>query len=351
MKFTVNEILVSYIKNLRKENELSVTAFANAIHKSKSYVTKFDNCEFKSVTYEDFATMFMAISPDNFGTLMDKYFLSLIENGYAKKNVDLEIDFFNYSNVIRIQQIPVPFIRKFNDMLNSKGLTVHDIVETANENKPVNHYSNFNIIPENEYSPTPVSDIDNDQKSACYIKVKLDEEIVQKILDSEITESHYYILLAMANAYYLLDLDKSEAEEIKNNKNTISLISAHNLLFNFHVESLEDHYKIKYIDAQMENLNHNLQNVSHSIQATLGSYVNLISKIYTQNYAYAERKVLGLRKNLEADAAFTIATTDLPFYKVKNLNNDNKKKLLRDIAALIDNYAKDEDYKEQIDLI
>lgn len=356
MKFTVNEILVSYIKDLRKDHKITVTAFSHKIGKSKSYITKFDNCEFKTITYEDFATMFTAISPTDAQLLMDEYFLSLIKNEHVEKNIDLSIDLYNYCNVMRPQKIPEQFVQKFNDMLKSKGLTVHDIVETANANEEVKHYSNFNQVPENEYCSLSVSDItksntSDDDNITGYIKVKLNEEDIQNILDGKTQESHYYILLAISNAYYMIDLRKSESKETKKDIYKISMIAASNLLFNFHVESLKDYYKLKHIDEQMDNLNHNLRNVSYSIQSILGGYIDLISKIYAQNYAYAERKVFGLDRNLKADAGFTIATMDLPFYKVKDLNQDNKKKLLKDIAKLIDNYSNDEDYKKQIDLI
>jgi len=49
---------------------------------------------------------------------------------------------------------------------------------------------------------------------------------------------------------------------------------------------------------------------------------------------------------MEADAAFLIATMNLPLYKSKKLNTDNKKKLLKEISELIDRYASDEEYQE-----
>lgn len=352
MKFTVTEILVSYIKELRKEKKITVTAFSQKIGKSKSYVTKFDNCEFKTLTLEDFQTIFYALcdgSPSEAECIMDNYFLSLIKNEYIDKNIDLMVDVSNYSNLVKKLDIPKDLILKLNRMLESKNITVHEIIECANANEPVKNYSNFNLVDYNEYFPVPVSD--TNEPMAIYIKIKLDEDYIQSILNRETVCSNYFTLLAFANAYYRLELKNSPENMSTDNINRMAGILAHNLLFNFQLYALEDYFNRKESDENIKNLTTNLGTVSHSIQSTLGSYMNLVSHIYNQNPIYTENKILKLRRNLEADAAFYFASLDLPFYKVKHLNTDTKKKLLREIDSLIDRYANDEEYQNQLELL
>lgn len=352
MKFTVTEVLVSYIKDIRKEKNITVTSFAHSIGKSKSYVTKFDNCEFKTLTLEDFHKIFEALCldcPDEIEAAIDNYFLSLIKNEYASKNIDLLIDISNYSNLVKKVSIPENLILKLNNMIKSKNITIHEIVECANANEPVKHYSNFNLVEFNEYVPVPVSD--STEPMSSYIKIHLDENTITSILERSIIESNYFTLLAFANAYYRLELSKHNTEFDEDTINTIAGISAHNLLFNFQLYALEDYFKIKQSEENIEKLTNNLLAVPHSIQSTLGSYMNLVSHIYIQNPFYTEDKILGLRKNLKADASFYFAAQDLPFYKIKDLNTDTKKKLLKEIETLIDRYANDEDYKNQLELL
>lgn len=352
MKFTVTEILVSYIKELRKERKITVTYFAQKIGKSKSYMTKFDNCEFKTLTLEDFKKIFEALceeNPSDVENVMDDYFLLLIKNEYADKNIDLMIDVSNYSNLVKQIDIPENLILKLNSMLVSKDITVHEVVECANANEPVKKYSNFSLVDYNEYVPVPISE--SEDSIASYIKIKLDEDYIQSILNRTTLISNYFTLLAFTNAYYRIQLTKSNADLDSDAINIIAGISAHNLLFNFQLYALEDYFKRKKSEENIQKLSTNLGTVSHSIQSTLGSYMNLISHIYNQDPFYTEDKILGLKKNLKADAAFYFASLDLPFYKVKDLNSDTKKKLLRDIDALIDRYANDEDYKNQLELI
>lgn len=353
MKFTVTEALVSYIKEKRKEQNINVTTFAQKIGKSKSYITKFDNCEFKTLTVEAFNEIFEAISETKEQSieLMDEYFLSLIKNKYVDKNIDLMVDVSNYSNIVKEIKVRENLIKKFNKMLESKNLSIHDIVEFANSNDPVKTYSNFDSVEYNEYVAPPLSASGEGSEQKVYIKINLDEDFVSSILTGNIDTCNYFTLLAITNAYYRIELLKSETLNIKENADKIAGLSARNLLFNFHIYSLEDYYKIQTSNDNIKELSVDLSNVSHSIQGTLGGYMNLIAKIYYQNPFYIEDKVLGFRENLEADAPFCIAAMDLPFYKVKKFSTDNKKKLLKEITAIIDRYADDEEYQEQIDLI
>lgn len=355
MKFTVTEVLVSYIKEKRKEQNITVTSFAEKIGKSKSYITKFDNCEFKTLTLEDFKKIFLVLANDLeeiADELMEQYFLSLIKNDYAEKNVDLMVDVSNYGNIVRESEIPVNLVKKLNQMLESKNLSVHEIVEIANSNEAVKDFPNYDLIEYNEYNSIPVTvKTEENNNVEIYIKIKLDENFVSSILDGKTTFCNYMTLLAIANAYYRHELLKSESEKIRENINILSLMSAHNLLFNFQLYALEDHFKVEKSKNNIQKLSTDLGKISHSMQNTLVTYMKIITKVYEQDPFYAEDKVTGFRKNLESDPAFCIATMDLPFNKAKKLNTDNKKKLLKEISELIDRYASDEEYKEQIDLI
>lgn len=355
MKFTVTEVLVSYIKEKRKEKNLTVTAFAERIGKSKSYITKFDNCEFKTLTVEAFNEIFEAISDtkEQANELMDEYFLSLIRNNYIDKNIDLLIDFTNYSHIIKEIEIPNDLIIYLNEILIISNLDIQKLVDTANQNAPVNHYSNFNLLDFNEYSTIPVSIDNTDNNTRIYIKIRLEEEYILSILNKKITKCNYFTLLAFANAYYQIKFLESDSDSDTNNEdlNRIASISAHDLLFNFKFYNLGDFDLAKESVDNLSELISSLEKSSNSVQRVLGNYMSLITHIYEQNLYYTERKILGLEKNLEEDPAFLVGTMDLPFYKVKKLNIDNKKKLMREIAELIDKYTEADDDKEQINLI
>lgn len=60
-------------------------------------------------------------------------------------------------------------------MLDKKNLTIDEIVDCANANTSVKHFSNFNNIEYNEYTPIPVSDVT--EKVKTYIKIKLEKVI------------------------------------------------------------------------------------------------------------------------------------------------------------------------------
>lgn len=351
MKFTVSEILVSYIKSIRKERKITVTEFANRIGKSKSYITKFDNCEFKTLTLEDFQTIFNALfidSPEEANNAMDGYFLSLLKDGYDEQSVDLNIDISNYSYLIKRIEIPTDLIAKINLMINKSNFTIDEIVEYANANIAVKHFANFNSVDYNEYVPIPISDCTDEAK--IYIKIKLDSNDIHSILKRKSLISNYFTLLAFANAYYIMDLKNNESIS-ENSKPQMAAILARNLLFNFQVYALVDYFKIQKSKENVSELTKNLEAITHSMQSTLGGFMELVSHIYKQNPIYTEDKILGMNENLEADAAFFFASLDLPLYKLKHLNTDTKKKLLKDFRDLIDKYAEDEDYQNQLELL
>lgn len=351
MKFTVSEILVSYIKEIRKSKKITVTEFASRIGKSKSYITKFDNGEFKTLTWEDFQTIFNALlvdSPEDAKKAMDDYFLYLLKNDYGLRSVDLDIDICNYCYVIKNIEVPKSLIKKLNQMLDKKNLTIDEIVDCANANTAVKHFANFNNIEYNEYSPIPVSDATEEVKT--YIKIKLENSDILPILSGESTETNYFTLLAFSHAYYLIVLKDNDNidEETKANRATMM---AKNLLFNFGAYVLTDSFRLEKNKEHTNKLFDDLLTTPHSIQSTLRGFVDLVTKINKQDSIYAEDKIYGMDKNLRADAGFFFAALDLPYHKLEKLNTDTKKQLLKDIKELINKYAEDESYQEQYELL
>lgn len=357
MKFSVNEILVSYIKKIRDEKKMTLTAFSSAIGKSKSYVTKFDNCEFKTLTIDDFKCMFMALANENqeeAENFIDSYFYNLYENEYIKKNIDLSIDFHNYSNVVKEFDIPTLLIDKINSFLFNRNLSVEDLINYANENINIKKYSNYELIDYNEYVPIPLlNEIEKSEEDIpnIYIKFKLDKENIMNIFNKKIDKTNYYNLLAIANAYYLKDLEKINDEGLKSDKEIMAGMAAHNLLFNFQFCNLEDKKRVQENENKINEMTNNLHSLSNTMQSVLRRYIQLIIQIYKQDPFYIEDKFKSLDKNLRADAGFCIASLDLPIYNIKELNTENKKKLLNELSEVINRYSKDETYQNQIELI
>lgn len=351
MKFTVNEILVSYIKNIRKEKKITVTEFAQRIGKSKSYITKFDNCEFKTLTLEDFQAIFNALfadSPEEATNAIDGYFLYLLKNGYDEQSIDLDIDISNYSYIIKNIEIPKALITKLNQMLDKKNISIDEIVECANSNHSVKHFTNFNNAEYNEYVPIPVSDATEDIKT--YVKIKLENDNIHSILNGELNTTNYFTLLAFSHAYYTIVLKDNDNIDEENKAHRATMM-AHNLLFNFGAYALTDSFRLEKNKEHTNKLFDDLLTTPHSIQSTLRGFVDLVTKINKQDSIYAEDKIYGLDKNLRADAGFFFASLDLPYHELEKLNTDTKKQLLRDIRALIKKYAEDESYKEQYELL
>lgn len=359
MKFTVTEVLVSYIKNIRKEQKISVTEFSKKIGKSKSYITKFDNCEFKTLTLEDFNKIFEALASFEASSekLMDEYFLMLDNNDYINRNIDLSIDFSNYCNVVKQYEIKEILIDKLLQMFKEENLTIHEIVAFANENTAVQEFSNFDQVEFNEFVISPLTSEQNDDFEenngiqGSYIKVKLDEDYVNRIFNKEVNSTSYYILLAVAHSFYLQLLSEVGSETFRTKKEIIAGTSASNLLFNFQFCSLADTKKIIRKKEILKKLSDNLDEISNSMQLVSARYINLITQIYNQNPFYIEDKIKSFDRNLKADAGFCVATWDLPLYKVKNLNTETKKRLLKELSETIERYASDEENQEQIELI
>lgn len=351
MKFTLSESLISYIKNERKNRKITVSEFSEGIGKSKSYITKFDNGEFKNLTEDDFKKVFLTLANNDnkeAQRLSDKYFLSLLKNKDNALNPIARIDILNYDYIIRQLELPEILIDKFNEFLMDKKIPLKEIVDLANENKPVSKYSNYNNAEFNEYSFVP-DDIAS-ENGLVYIKLRLDYDYIRRIFDKEISVTNYISLLSVLNAYYLKVMKNDD--DYKNDFNALTndaRFYACNFLFNFQFYSLDDYEILSKKEETKANIMNSLNEVSNSIQSTLLSYINLIIKIYNQDSNYIENKIKGLDKNLSEDAGFYIASLDLPLYKVKDINTSSKKELLKEMSALIDKYASEK--KETIELL
>jgi len=71
----------------------------------------------------------------------------------------------------------------------------------------------------------------------------------------------------------------------------------------------------------------------------MSDFADITFSFFKKEPIYVISKIFGFSNNLYSDPSFNIAMLDLPFYKLKDLNKDDKKKLIDEIQQLILKYS------------
>lgn len=195
----VTPTLAEVIKSERKKRNIRGDNLSKDLGKTNTFISQIETRKIKEIDSKLFYEIFRNIIDKEIYDSFMNNLTSNTDNFKLKYSVDeIESEKWYLSFQERYCQIPIP--QSIIDFINSKlvqlNITSSDLVDYINKNETLNNKNEYN---DNEY----VVDMDEDGLRSISIKFNFQENIVQKIINYEITSICYIFMLGIIFHLYL----------------------------------------------------------------------------------------------------------------------------------------------------
>ncbi len=325
-KIIVDQGLSETIKSIRTQNSIPAKDLAEALGRSRSYVSKLESGGIASIDSEELIKCLKFISEETeFNEIVDRVFKT-VSIRFSQQERDRMLWLDNFDMVYRMIPIPEGFSQTYSRILRENGITIEELATAINENIfiPEEILKNPNVPIEQWFS--------NGESS--YIKMNVSPERIRTILSGKKEKSNYITLLAIV----LYTLRLTEYKNVKEFNQPVGdeiRTKARDTL---------EYYKIYTLSRKTEMIEKaaNAQEVYERLSKHDIENVDIMQQfnplLYLYSYydiASANKLIGGFTKNMEWDAPFIMEIAGLPFYKLENSSFRLKKELLDKIRDLL----------------
>lgn len=344
-KYDVTSELAETIRTVRIQNHVTAKSVANHIGKSKSYISKLENGEIKTIQEKELSNIFRYIlgSDDGYQDFLNnklERLLDTLEVRYSDEEIKEQLWFYNYDTVLRLIPIPGALIDDINSRLNLLQISSSVICDRINSNEDFPKDKEVEKCPPNEWQAR----IKNHHVDISFIKMMVSYTDIMGILTKEKTSCNYVTLLSIV--YYLLKFEKGfGAQEGK-----YLLEVAEDYLNHFKFYSLITKYKL----SQQAKTQSDYESFMSSFDKTNYDLMNQIIasfKVFSDLDIERTNKYLEVFiDNLKWDNSFMMALIGTSFYDLKCMSFTVKKQMLTEIQAIIQKYKEMPDSQKQLEV-
>ena len=331
IRLNITESMLNFIKDNRDKYNMKASVLAEKIDKSSAYISKLDKGDYKTISYEDLYFMLGKICGDetNGKMLVDDFLTNYIIDVNDDQLLE-DYGLMTYDDVLRMIEVPSDLIDYINEEISNNNLDIIDIISKANEN---NDLPNFAKNPKYDYNVYYFNEKDEMQKSESnlsFIKIHLLDTVVLEILKKENPKSNYLTIQALLYTIYR----QQDYDE------TLSSIMAENFLSKFHFFNLVGMRRAKFAAESKTKAFKEMDNMPTLFVSTLCNFANVTFSFFEKNPGYTISKISGFHHNLFEEASFVMAILDLPLYKLKDINIEDKRNFLKEVEQLITKNSK-----------
>lgn len=349
-KFEVTPELAATLKSLRIQNNVTAKSIAELIGKSASYISKLEKAEIKTIKESELTTIFNFIYCDveNGREITDsilKKIYNTIELRYTEEEIDRQSWWTTYDTVLRLIPVPADLIDDIVARMKAIGLTSNTLCERINANEGISpQVTNIDRYPFNEWKAF----VKNHKPDFYFIKMKVDVNIINRILSKEVEDSNYVTMLAIS--YYLRKIERFGTEIVipeEENKNLN--IEARDYLNKFKFFSIEEKYKINKL-AKSEEERESLISTFDQENRQLVNKILVDFKIFSDlDIRYSNKIFSILIANLKWDLPFMMAMSGVEFCELENISHSNKKNMLNEIRSIVKKYKEMPEEQRKLD--
>ncbi|WDZ54908.1 helix-turn-helix domain-containing protein [Paenibacillus polymyxa] len=331
-KVKLTEELSRAIKNTRNDRGIKAADLSKYIDRSLAYISKLENNNAEFVDLEVLYKIFEFL----LGKKED--FLEHIQPLLEKTTIELTPDEIKEQEWIQIfdleyRQIPIPdsLITFITKMLNELNLTAEEVILEMNKNEEL---SDQNIL----HQKTNSLIFERNQEKPCsYIVFDLKDNLLQKILSKQINVINYITMEGIVRTLY-----KMQGASIKEASEKAVLALNEHKFFSLYEKKELLQEKIHGEELDMVLTEFDKKNMT--VVNTIMKHIKILSD---WNIDYANRKLKNLEDSFETDPSFILAIIGSEFFKLANLDKEEKKVFLTDLSTLIDKHSDESTTSEE----
>jgi len=345
-KYDVTSELAETIRTVRIQNHVTAKSVANHIGKSKSYISKLEKGEIKSIQEEELTTIFRFIlgndegNQDFMNNKLEKL-LDTLDKRYSKDEINEQLWFYNYDTVMRRIPIPETLIDDINSRIQLQQISIQDICDRINANEDIYpDVKNADKYPFNEW----LAFVKNHQEKFRFIKMMVSNSEIEKILTKQQTSCNYVTLLSLV--YYLLKIERNTGEKEDDNL----MREACDYLNNYKFFSLTEKYKLKKQAKSKAELDDLMSSFDKENSRLLYEIVTTFKLFSDVDIAKTNKNLKVFVNNLKWDSSFMMALISTSFCDLNSMSFTVKKQMLTEIQAIIQKYKEIPDSQKQLEV-
>lgn len=338
MKFEVTPELASLLKTVRVRNGVSSKDVAEHLGKSPSYLSKLEGGGVRSIDAAQLKDVFGFIfgGSDFYEVVMPELAALLLNTVAGNRLVD-QVWFLQYDVIERPVEVPEGMAAEISHNFDAMHVAPKQVAAFINSNIDSEMTAAF---PANE-----VIAMDYSGNRRLLIRADFPESAVEQVIRGKAPKTSYIILHTIVHAMFRMQRYPGVQTKLPPEDAVTLLNSAAEYMDRWNIHSLVgfSHYLAsdEFIAGQMP-LASTQSGIVERISAQLSEIVdhdslNAISELNT------------FSKTLDWDPAFALKIIGLPFSKLNGMSFANKRKLVEELAELVDRYDAMDDFERKIE--
>ena len=340
MKFDVTPELVTLLKTIRTQNNISSKELAEYIGKSPSYVSKLENGDFTSIKKDDLTDILSYIT-DGEDFYRDKMpnMLRVLKSFLNPDNLCKQIWLIQYDTIERSITIPREMADDISVRMNKLNLKPGRLAEIINTNIDSEMSS---LFPANE-----IIAMEYKEGSLLLVRMEVKKEQIIDIITKNNLNTNYSTIHAIA--FNLLKLQKygenrmppDQAKEVlRETGQYLEQYDLHSLIsFNKFLSSGE-------FLSQQESLVYSFDSVNSEV---ISEIVEIFKEASEHDKLMATQALYSFKNSLKWDPGFMLKLISLNYDRLNGLSYAKKKKLMDDIAALLERCEQMSDFEKKLE--
>lgn len=350
-KFEVTPELASILKSTRVQHGVAAKSVAIEIGKSQSYLSKLEKGDIKKIEEEELTAILKFIFQDdkeNLDAILEKIYES-IQVQFTDEEINNQLWWDNYDTVLRLIPVPEDLVDDINSRIAALDISVAYLCQRINANEGIYPtIKNEDHYPFNQWQAL----IKNHTIDFYFIKVKLSEDKISRLLDKEVNSVNYITLLSIA--YYLRKIELyGDQPSIDEEKSRDLTLYAHDYLNSFKFFSIQEKSKLRK-EAKTDTDRDQLVSSFDKKNRELINQIIISCKIFSDLDIRRSNETLGMVvKNLEWDVSFMMAIWSMKYSDLGDMSYSYKIRILNEIKEVIKKYMdipRDQKTLDQYDL-
>lgn len=338
MKFRVTPELAKLLKTFRVQSGVSAKDLAAHLGKSRSSVSKLESGEIRSIERDQLVDMlsFIAHSDDFYGQALPSAVKLLQSTMDAGRMVD-QVWLMQFDVIERTVDVPGAMAADIARNLGGMGVSVGQLVEFANANIDSQMPR---TVPANE-----VVTLGNGGPNRLIARIDLVKEEVEGVVGGTRPQTTYFKLYAIVHAMCRLQRHPNEATKLPPEGAAAVLRCAADYMGRWGIHSLIGFSHFLSSDEFIEYQAPLAPPSKDAVERTAA----LLREVVAHDPLHAIGQLDVLCETLEWDPAFALKVMGMPFSNLGAMSFSNKRRLLGEMAALVERYERMDGFERKIE--
>ena len=338
MKFDVTPELASLLKTIRVRNGVSSKDVADHLGKSPSYLSKLEGGAVRTIDPDLLKDelSFIYQGADFYEAVLPDVARMLLSTMDADRLVD-QVWLLQLDVIERPVEVPAAMAKDIKLHFDSMHVTPAQVAAHIN--------NNIDSELTDAFPPNQVVAMEYEGSSRLLIRTEFASNAIEQVIRGKAHTTSFIIIYTVVHAMFRMSRYPNVSTKLPPSEAIGLLNSVSDYLSRWDIHSLVDfaHYLASdvFIARQLPLLN--------AQSGVVERIATLLDAVVAHDSLSAIGELNAFCDTLEWDPAFALKLVGIPFSKLDDLSYSNKRKLVREIEALVESYDALDDFERKLE--